>query len=392
MQLHRRPRLLPAFLLSLVALGAAACVESPDEPDLGTTEDEIVGNTLAGSNGSIAWQGVVRLQIAGSTQVRTGVLVGPDLVVTSSRWVTATTAPSAITLWNGTSGGSNVVQRAARAVTVNPYLPFAFIHTAQAFPGTPLALDARTAAQLVGASFNCYAYRTAADFRRAAQFAVQTDGARELLVGPDVLSHWLEDRDAGAPCLDPATGAVVGFALEARPGNQTRLFGASHLAFFVRAMQHVADLRRASGGTPADVVHTRSPGGAPMCLDIASGNPYDHANVNQYPCHGGDNQRWYFEWRTGGAALVNVATGTCLDVPGFDTRAGTRLQAYTCNGGSNQTWAPKAHNLVDAYGPLSAPTLCLSVRGGASATSQPVEQATCDPAAPHQSWTRAASY
>ena len=32
------------------------------------------------------------------------------------------------------------------------------------------------------------------------------------------------------------------------------------------------------------------------------------------------------------------------------------------------------------------PTLCMSVRGGASNVSQPLEQATCNPAAAYQDW------
>ncbi len=391
----------PGLVLSLLTV-ATACVE-PDEPDLGEDVEAVSGNPLNGSNGSAVWSGVVRIEVVGDTRVRTGVQIGPDLVMTSSRWVSASTNPATITVANGTTGGTNVQTRTAAFVTVNPYLPVAIIQTTQTFATAPVAVDARTAAQLASpaAAVSCYAYRTSADFRRAGQEVRRTDGAREFIVGPVLgLSNRLDDWDAGAPCFDSVNNTWVGFALSSPGNNETRLFAASQINFFLDGMRRVASLRRSLGWPTPFMVQTIAPTGARMCLDVPSANPYDHAGLNQYPCHGGLNQRWLLDYtHPTGPAFINIHTGACIDVPGVSVTAGQAMQMFPCHSGANQGWVANGNAPTlpgDTLSPLSSPTvwtangrrptLCLSVRGGPSSTSQPVEQATCNVNAAHQDW------
>lgn len=398
--LKHLPPVVPALLT--LACATAACVE-PAPTELGTDEAGIVGNRLFGGDGTEVWPGVVRIAIAGDAQVRTGVQLGSDLILTSSRWVTATTVPASITVANGAVGGSGVQVRTAAYVTVNPYLPFAIIQVTQAFPTPGLALDGRTAAQLAssGAAMTCFAYRTTADFRRAGQAARRTDGAREVIIGsPTGTLERLDDVDAGAPCVDPSTNALIGVALASPNVGETRVFALAHVAGFIDGMRRVAAMRRANNWATPFMVQTVAPDGTRMCLDVPSGNPYDHADVNQYRCHGGLNQRWLLDGaHPFGPAFVNMATGTCLDVPGLSTAAGTPMQMYACNGGSNQAWTARGNAAGlpgDTLSPGSSPTvwiggsrrptLCLSVRGGASNLTRRIEQATCDVNAAHQDW------
>ncbi len=390
-----------ATLLSPLATG---CVEPDDaDPDLGEDELAISGNPLNGGNGSIVLSGVMRLDIIGDTRVRTGVQIGPDLVMTSSRWVTATTPPSNITVSNGTTNGTNVQSRQAIYVTVNPYLPVAIIQTAQAFATAPVVSDTRTAAQLVaaGQAVNCMAYRTGADFRRAGQESRRTDGAREWIVGPPLgLSTRLDDWDAGAPCFDAINNTFVGFALSSPGNNETRLFGTSHIEFFLAGMRRVASTRRNLNWAQPFMVQTIAPSGSKMCLDVAWGSPYDHAGLNQYGCHGGLNQRWLLDHtHPTGPAFINIMTGSCIDVPGASTTAGQAMQMFGCHSGANQGWVSNGNAASlpgDLLSPLSSPTiwtangqrptLCLAVRGGASNSSVPVEQAACNINAAGQDW------
>ncbi len=384
-------RTILSLLLPLATLTGCATDPNPPEPtsdeEVEQVSQEIVGLALNPR------AGVVRISIPGDPQVRTGLLVGPDLVLTSARFVPAGVNASAIQVTNGVNGAQ---VRSGWVVTLNPYMPVAIIQTTQPFasPGAVI-IDARSAQGIVnaGARLECSAYRSANEFQTAAQAVIRTDGPREYLVGPNPNStQRLDDWDAGAPCFDTNTGSWVGFALSSPGNNQTRVFVASEIAFFVRGMQRLAQVRRNTVGA-AFMVQTTAPGGARMCLDIPWGWPYDGIGLNQIPCTGNLSQRWFLDTsHTGAPSLINAVTGTCVDVPGGSQQPGERLQAYACHDGPNQGWAGNGGGRL---APLSAPlnratglrTLCMSVRGGASGVTQPVEQATCVAGAAQQDWS-----
>ena len=70
-----------------------------------------------------------------------------------------------------------------------------------------------------------------------------------------------------------------------------------------------------------------------------SGRSGDGANVEQFRWNGGDNQRWRVERAGDGAyRLVSVSNNSCLDVEGAKRDDGANIQLWGCSGGANQTW------------------------------------------------------
>jgi hypothetical protein len=75
------------------------------------------------------------------------------------------------------------------------------------------------------------------------------------------------------------------------------------------------------------------------CLDVAGGSTADGARVLQWACHSGTNQQWQLQDAGSGyVRLMARHSGKCLDVTGSATTDGARLSQWSCNGGSNQQW------------------------------------------------------
>jgi hypothetical protein len=116
------------------------------------------------------------------------------------------------------------------------------------------------------------------------------------------------------------------------------------------------------------------------CADVTSQSLWQGAQIKQYDCNGGNNQKYWFksvgsgyyqlvvrnsslcvqenantvtqencnsastgqQWSlTTNGSYVNVksrATGECLDVNGASTANSAAIITYTCNGGTNQQW------------------------------------------------------
>lgn len=77
-----------------------------------------------------------------------------------------------------------------------------------------------------------------------------------------------------------------------------------------------------------------------QCLEVADWSQNWGAEVRQWPCTGGANQRWVIQKADGAGRLkiVNVNSGLCLDVPGADWSNGNKLVQWPCSGGINQSW------------------------------------------------------
>ena len=121
-----------------------------------------------------------------------------------------------------------------------------------------------------------------------------------------------------------------------------------------------------------------------MCADIPWGSPFAGDAVNQFSCHYGPSQRFWLDYSVDSSnpRLVSDSSGLCIDVPGSSTVPGTNLQQYGCHSGLNQRFEFTSWN--DAYGgwrvrPLSGvgANLCLSVEGGSSPGSAPIEERPC---------------
>jgi hypothetical protein len=116
------------------------------------------------------------------------------------------------------------------------------------------------------------------------------------------------------------------------------------------------------------------------CADVTSQSLWQGAQIKQYDCNGGNNQKYWFrsvgsgsyqlmvrnsslcvqentanvtqencsssatsqQWSlttTGSYVTIRSrATGECLDVSGASTANSAALITYTCNGGTNQQW------------------------------------------------------
>jgi hypothetical protein len=116
------------------------------------------------------------------------------------------------------------------------------------------------------------------------------------------------------------------------------------------------------------------------CADVTSQSLWQGAQIKQYDCNGGNNQKYWFksvgsgyyqlvvrnsslcvqenastvtqencsssattqQWSlTTSGSYVNItsrASGECLDVSGASTANSAAIITYTCNGGTNQQW------------------------------------------------------
>lgn len=75
------------------------------------------------------------------------------------------------------------------------------------------------------------------------------------------------------------------------------------------------------------------------CLDIAGGSIANGAGVQQYDCHGGPNQLFRLERTNDGSFLLRAGhSGKCIDVRGWRREDGVPIQQYDCHGGDNQGW------------------------------------------------------
>jgi endoglucanase len=77
-----------------------------------------------------------------------------------------------------------------------------------------------------------------------------------------------------------------------------------------------------------------------LCLDVASESTADGGNIQQWSCHGGDNQQWELQSvGSGYYQIVSRHSGLCLDVASWSTADGGNIQQWSCHGGNNQQWS-----------------------------------------------------
>jgi hypothetical protein len=75
------------------------------------------------------------------------------------------------------------------------------------------------------------------------------------------------------------------------------------------------------------------------CIEVNGASTADGANITQYTCSAGTNQQWERISVGSDHQFKNRNSGKCIDVPSASTANGTRLKQYTCNTSStNQVW------------------------------------------------------
>lgn len=122
------------------------------------------------------------------------------------------------------------------------------------------------------------------------------------------------------------------------------------------------------------------------CADIAGGSTANGAEVTQYTCGAGANQRWSLrDVGNGYYQFVSGLTGKCLDVIGASNADGAKVAQYTCSSGSNQQWQLRA---VGLYFQLVArhSGKCLDVPAGSTENSTRLKQYECNTGT-NQRWT-----
>jgi hypothetical protein len=121
------------------------------------------------------------------------------------------------------------------------------------------------------------------------------------------------------------------------------------------------------------------------CVDVFGGSTNKNANVQQFSCNNGANQRWEFVDLGGGQyAIRNVNSGQVLDVAGDSRANGANVQQFPWNGGANQRWKTRGPNnnfeLVNVNSGK-----CLEVQGGGKGNNVNIAQSQCN-GARYQRW------
>jgi hypothetical protein len=75
------------------------------------------------------------------------------------------------------------------------------------------------------------------------------------------------------------------------------------------------------------------------CLDVEGANSKNGANVQQWDCNNGNNQKWSLVSKGGEVyTLAALHSGKCLDVAGARNDNGADVLQWDCHGKDNQTW------------------------------------------------------
>ncbi len=125
-------------------------------------------------------------------------------------------------------------------------------------------------------------------------------------------------------------------------------------------------------------VHSLKARHSGKCLDVSGVETRNGANVQQWQCHGGKNQKWRFTSKGNGYyTLTAVHSGRCLDVSGIGRNNGDNVQQWDCHGGANQIWKVTAEG--DGSYRLSAKHSgkCLDVAGIGISDGTNIQQWDC---------------
>jgi hypothetical protein len=121
-----------------------------------------------------------------------------------------------------------------------------------------------------------------------------------------------------------------------------------------------------------------------MCLDVANASNADNANVQQYPCQGTANQRWYLQpdnpYTPTYYYIKSLQSHKCLDIAGAVLGNGGNAQQYGCIGVTNQRWQISAASAATTdwfYVKSVNSGRCLTVAGASTSSNANVDQYDC---------------
>jgi Ricin-type beta-trefoil lectin domain-like/Secretion system C-terminal sorting domain len=124
------------------------------------------------------------------------------------------------------------------------------------------------------------------------------------------------------------------------------------------------------------------------CVEVANNSLVNGANVQQWDCSNGNNQKWQFNDQGNGYYTIkNMNSGKCLDVAAFSTLDGGNVQQWGCTAGTNQQW--KVTSLGDCKYSLTArnSNKCLDLSTGGISNATNIQQWSCDSQNANQQFT-----
>jgi putative hemolysin len=171
-------------------------------------------------------------------------------------------------------------------------------------------------------------------FQRNDANGVYAPGHNGFLSSPDGTESWIvyhANNSAGGGCDNNRTTRAQRFTWNA---DGTPNFGVP-----VRLGTTLDGPAGETAATPAAyTVVNRNSG---KCLDLENGSTADGANVRQWTCTGGNNQRWRIEDRADDTSrLVNVASGKVLDIANCGSADGTDIRQWSWLNNTCQRFQP----------------------------------------------------
>jgi len=386
----------------IVAGLAAGCGIAPDD-DVAEVEQAAMGSS------TVPAPGFVSLTVGSNATVRSGLLVSPRVVITSSRWMPqSSTDPRSIAVNH--SDGTTTQTRHGRALNYHTNVALAIIDLDQPFtnvPGPLPVLSAQTPQQFDSQDIVCRAFDQVANATLThvgARALSSTESQRMLFdsIFDPFHAQVMEDRNSGAACAHfdqnnvEQVVAIVDCAQEST--NQCTRDGAGRLIAISSVRRWIDDMIWLSAvRSRAQGVYAIQPiSPYYLCWDIQWGGLDDNYLLQQYACHGGANQWFYIDYDGGTTArLVSAQSGKCIDIWGGSTTPGTQMQQFECwkrapsmepnqrftipslTPGSWSTWSGTIR-------PLAGTNLCLGVRGAPTSAPALIETQTCNGGAAQQ--------
>ncbi len=362
--------------------------------------------TIQGYPQNAGMQGLVKIILQGDPIPRTGLLISPNLVLTSRWWLVASLVPQNVTVEHGHGSNRQPETKIATDIWRHPYEILALVRVSGGFSNAP-AVSYAAARPAVGANLLCFGFSEGGNIKRAELRVVAHDisGPGYTAVSRARTDMVLNDG-AGIPCFAEVNGNVIntliGIANKtsgADIGNwKNHQISTAVFKDWVPNMIHLSRVR-STGALPMNLYTKPNPSNPNqrMCLHIPLTYSYLHP-VDQQACNGSSNQLFYFHNfpdtrnpQVQHHTIVGQNNGMCLGIS--NTSLGVRVVQSPCDQGLNQDWEqsfyqPRPPDGIKLLQKRS--NLCLSTPAMPSSASNrlEVEQTLCQNSATnfHQRW------
>jgi hypothetical protein len=197
-------------------------------------------------------------------------------------------------------------------------------------------------------------------------------------------------RGFAAPWQSPRRPQETEFAFQKQRAGGVILARRCLFALFVLA---VLGGSVAAAGAPITAQYTIRNVATGKCMDIASGSIEAGAAVVQYTCHGGDNQRFRFDYALPGSGpthISSVNSGMCVIPSQPPSESSLGLAQSPCTAQNGTFLLARAPGQTPAGQRVSFrwtrdPNLCIDVPGAALTDSLVLQMYKCH-GGPNQFW------